>query len=215
MSRAVIFANGSLPDPEPARALLRADDVLLAADGGSRHARALGLNPAVIVGDLDSLDPSFRPLIDSGQVEVILYPGDKDETDLELALDYAVEHNIREILIVGALGGRLDQTLGNLALLAAPRLAEFALRCDDGLEEVFFVRNQSRVRGAAQDIVSLIPWGGQVSGVSTAGLRWPLRAETLYPEKTRGISNELLGESATISIESGLLLVVHRRNRKS
>jgi thiamine pyrophosphokinase len=220
MPRAVIFANGFMPYLDPVRALLRPDDVLLAADGGSHHLHALGLTPAVIIGDLDSLDPGFRSLINSGQIEVVLHPRDKDETDLELALDYAVQHDYRQILIIGALGGRLDQTLGNLALLTAPRLSilrhgeeqAFDVRLDDGLEEAFFMCNRSEVRGVAGDIVSLIPWGGEARGVSTDGLRWPLHAETLYPDKTRGISNELLGESASISIESGLLLVVHRRN---
>ena len=85
------------------------------------------------------------------------------------------------------------------------------IRCEDGLENAFFTRNQCRVDGDPGDIISLIPWGVEVAGVTTNGLRWPLKDETLFPSKTRGISNELVAASATIQIRSGLLLVIQRR----
>jgi thiamine pyrophosphokinase len=154
---------------------------------------------------------------------LLQYPAEKDQTDLELALDYAIQQGFREILIIGALGGRLDQTLGNLSLLTNPRLSTprhgsgqaFDIRLDDGVEEAFFVRSRSEVHGRPGDTVSLAPWGAAAEGVTTEGLKWPLRGETLYSHKTRGISNTLLGEIATISLKSGLLLVVHCRNRQS
>jgi thiamine pyrophosphokinase len=114
-------------------------------------------------------------------------------------------------LIIGALGGRLDQTLGNISLLSDSRLATLDCRLDDGVEEVFFCLDSSRVKGRRGDIVSLIPWNGAVKGISTNGLRWPLNNETLYPEKTRGISNEMLEAVAEVSIEVGSLLIIHRR----
>lgn len=219
MSRTIIFANGHLPDLAAARALIRADDILVAADGGTRHALALGLMPSVIIGDLDSLTFDLRPMTEQG-TQLIQHPRDKDETDLELALNYAVENGHREIVIVAALGNRLDQTLANLALLTDLRLSAFDLKLDDGVEEAFFCRDRAEVRGRSGDLVSLLPWGGAVTGVRTSGLKWLLSNETLYPEKTRGVSNEMLGDAAHIEIASGLLLIVHRRqspiaNRKS
>jgi thiamine pyrophosphokinase len=206
--RAVIFANGNLPDLKAARRLLRPGDVLLAADGGSLHLLALGLRPSVLIGDLDSLTAADRRRLETAGVRLLRHPRDKDEVDLELALRYAVAAGHRSILVVAALGGRLDQTLGNLSLLADPALEGLNLRVDDGVEEAFFVRSRGEVHGRAGEIVSLLPWGAPVAGVTTDGLRWPLRGETLLPHKTRGVSNELLG------IQSGLLLVVHRRKRK-
>ncbi len=210
MPRCLIFANGTLPDLDAARQLLRPDDILIAADGGTRHILDLGRIPSIIIGDLDSLTSDLRPLTDAG-AQIIQRPRDKDETDLELALDYAIERGYQEIVIVAALGGRLDQTLANLALLTSPRLSTFDLRLDDGVEETFFVRDQAQVEGRRGDLVSLIPWGGEVRGVRTEGLRWPLSDETLVPHKTRGISNEMTGDVAEIQIASGLLLVIHRR----
>jgi thiamine pyrophosphokinase len=211
MARCIILANGILPHLAAARALLRPDDTLLAADGGMRHALALGLRPAAIIGDLDSATPEWKSMAEAG-TEIVLHPKDKNETDLELALDYAVEGGHRAILILGALGGRLDQTLGNLSLLTNEAYRALDLRLDDGLEEAFFTRNQASLHGARGEVVSLIPWGGEVRGITTGGLRWSLTNETLLPYKTRGISNEMTGDLATITIESGLLLVVHRRS---
>jgi thiamine pyrophosphokinase len=213
MPRAVIFINGHIPDLNLVRSLIQASDTLLAADGGTRLALALGLMPSVVIGDLDSLIDDDRRKLDAAGTEIRRYPREKNETDLELALHYAIEAGSRQILLVAALGYRLDQTIGNLALLTDPRLSTFDVRLDDGLEEAFFTRGCCQVRGAAGEIVSLIPWGGEVGGVVTDGLRWPLQGETLYPYKTRGISNELLGETASVSLKSGSLLIVHSRHR--
>ena len=127
MSRAVIFANGLVPELESARRLIQPGDTLLAADGGTHHALALGLVPSVVIGDLDSLTVDDRQRTMEKGVHLLQYPADKNQTDLELALDYAIQQGFREILIIGALGGRLDQTLGNLSLLTDPRLS--TIRC--------------------------------------------------------------------------------------
>ena len=228
MKRAIIFVNGELSNLDAARRLLRDNDYIIAADGGTRHALALGLVPSVIIGDLDSLDsvngvqssptlgvPRRNPEISESilqGVEIIQYPADKDETDLELALLYAREHGFDEILLIGALGGRLDQTLGNLSLLSDPVWDGIDVRMDDGVEEVFFVRKQAQIQGRIGEVVSLIPWRGDVTIASTEGLRWSLQNETLFACQTRGISNELTVENAQIAVDAGLLLIVYTRD---
>lgn len=215
MSRAVIFVNGHIPDLELVRRLIRSGDTLLAADGGTRHALSLGLTPTVVIGDLDSLTDDDRRMLDAAGTEIRTYPRNKNETDFELSLHYVVEAGFHDILIIAALGDRLDQTLGNLAVLTDPSLGGLQVRVDDGLEQAFFVSAQARVDGSPGDLISLIPWGGEVTGVTTDRLRWELQGDTLYPNKTRGISNELLGETASVSLESGLLLVILNRRRQS
>jgi thiamine pyrophosphokinase len=115
MSRIIIFANGDLPNPEKARALIRPDDFILCADGGTRHALALGLIPNLIIGDMDSTTFDLRPSTENGTTTPQI-PKDKNETDLELAIDHALTLNPDQILILAALGGRMDQTLANIAL---------------------------------------------------------------------------------------------------
>ncbi|HUI88450.1 MAG TPA: thiamine diphosphokinase [Anaerolineales bacterium] len=208
MSRIIIFANGELPNIEKTRVLIQADDYIVCADGGTRHALALGLRPNLIVGDLDSLEEAD---LQKAGTRVVQYPRNKDETDLELALNQALEREPASVCVIAALGNRVDQTIGNISLLSDPRLAKLNIRFDDGVEEVFFCRDHSKVEGRRTDIVSLIPWNGAVKGVRTKGLRWQLNDETLYPEKTRGISNEMTDPAAEVSLESGLLLIIHRR----
>ena len=211
MQRIIIFANGELPDLHKAHLLLRNGDYIVCADGGTRHALALGRQPNLILGDMDSISKERRQELQTNGAAIELYPRDKNETDLELALQRAIELDPTEILIVGALGGRLDQTIANLAVLSDTRHTSLNIRLDDGVEEVFFCRDQVQVHGRSGDIVSLIPWGGVVPGIQTKGLRWSLNRETLYPEKTRGISNEMTEENAGIKISSGILLIIHRR----
>jgi thiamine pyrophosphokinase len=209
--RLIIFANGLLPDPEAARGLLQAGDRIICADAGARHARLLGVIPHLVVGDLDSLGLQEREWLDANRIPVIQYPRDKDQTDLELALQHALLEDPEQILIVAALGARLDHTLGNIALLADDRLAARRCSLDDGIEQVLLCRQRAEIRGSPGDLVSLLPWGNKVNGVLTAGLKWPLHGEALLPESSRGISNEMTAGLAEIRIESGLLLILHHR----
>lgn len=211
MQRIIIFANGELPHLEAARRLLQPDDYIICADGGTRHALALGLTPQLVIGDMDSIDKDKWQDLENSEVSVELFPQDKNETDLELAIGRAIELSPERLLIIGALGGRLDQMLGNIALLSDNRLSTLNARLDDGVEEIFFCRDQAQIHGSKGDILSLIPWGNAVYGVQTKGLKWPLQNETLFPDQTRGISNEMTENDASIKIESGLLLIVHRR----
>jgi len=217
MPRIVIFANGVLPDLEAARALLQPGDYIIAADGGANHLLKMGILPEIVVGDLDSIDEDTLFELTSTEVEIKQYSEDKDETDIELALYYAVEMQPTSILIVGALGGRLDQTLANLSILTDPMLSRIDIRLDDGVEEAFFCRanvdkgGHVEFHGRSGDTVSLIPWHGPVQGITTEGLQWPLFTETLSANKSRGVSNVMLGEIASVKFEKGLLLVVHRR----
>ena len=217
MSRIVIFANGELPDSEAARALLQADDYLIAADGGASHLMKMGILPEIVIGDLDSVDEDTLFELTAAEVNIKQYSEDKDETDLELALRYALGLQPSSILIVGALGGRLDQTLANLSILTDPSLSGIDVRLDDGVEAAFFCRPSTmkvgrprrhrrwKCAGESGDIVSLIPWNGPVEGVTTEGLQWPLYGETLFSNQSRGISNMLLAETASVRIQSGLL----------
>lgn len=211
MNRIIIFANGELPDKNRTRAILKEDDYIICADGGTRHASALDLKPDLVIGDMDSTDSGYLQKLQSDDVAIELFPQDKDETDLELAIQHAVALNPKKIVIVAALGGRMDQALANIALLSDLQLSTFNIKLDDGVEEIFFCRDQVEIQGRSEDIVSLIPWQGNVTEVQTENLKWALKNETLFPEKTRGVSNEMTADVAGVKITSGVLLIVHTR----
>lgn len=210
-NRAVIFANGEVRDMKRLQSILREDDVLIAADGGLRYIYSLGLSPSFLVGDLDSVSLEEINRARNGGVEILQFPPGKDETDLQLAIDIAIEKGFGDILITAALGGRLDQTLGNIFLLGRDGYSGASIRMDDGMEEVFLIRDTARIGGAPGDTVSLLPLGGPVLGVITEELQYPLKSETLFPDRTRGISNIMLEESARVSINSGTLICIHTR----
>ena len=212
--RAVIIANGVAPDEATVRRWLQPEDDavqvrLLCADGGARTALAWGLRPEVVIGDMDSLDEAMQARLKAMGCRMVVYPAAKDWTDLELALRLAVEEGASEIIVMGALGGRLDQELANLLLLFLPELEEVPARIVDDRQEISVVRGQAEIVGQAGDVVSLIPLGGDVEGIVTEGLLYPLRGERLRIGPARGVSNVMAARAARVTIQSGTLLMIH------
>ena len=209
--RAVLFANGELRNPAVVKEMLQPSDFLVCVDGGLRYLKSLGLRPHLLIGDLDSISAGEVLELEKEQVRIQRYPVEKDETDLELALLAVLKEGYRTMRLVAALGGRLDQTLGNLFLLTLPALSGCDIRMEDGVEEAFIIRARETILGQPGDIVSLLPLAGKVTGVVTQGLRYPLQAETLWFDRTRGISNVLLENQAVIEVGTGVLLAIHTR----
>ncbi|HSV85567.1 MAG TPA: thiamine diphosphokinase, partial [Levilinea sp.] len=139
------------------------------------------------------------------------HPADKDQTDLELALIWALSAGCQRIRIAAAQGNRLDQVLGNLFLLMLPDVVQRDVRLEDGRDEVFLIKTRAMVHGQPGDRVSLLPLGEPAVGVCTRGLQYALTGETLFPERTRGISNVMLYDSAEIEVGRGILICIHTR----
>ncbi len=188
--------------------------ILICADSGGAVAHTWGLRPDLLLGDMDSLDPQILTQLEASGVPVQKFPTAKDETDLELAIMAALERGCRQLRILGGIGGRLDQTLGNLFLLALSRFAETGaeLSVTGEQEEIRLVRGEASldIEGEAGNVVSLLPATAQVTGIRTTNLLYPLQAETLFFGSTRGISNIIVASPAQVSIQSGLLFVIHR-----
>ena len=144
----VLFANGDLPASERILAQLSPEDQLIAVDGGLQHLTQHNLTPDLIIGDLDSADPSDVKRFRDQGVEVRQYPPEKDETDLELALDAAIELQPDCIWILGALGKRIDQTLANIFLLARGHYSGNDLRLIDGHQEIFLIRDSGQIEAS-------------------------------------------------------------------
>ncbi len=209
--RAVVFVNGDIADYGALSRWLRADDYRIAADGGARHLEALGLTPDVIVGDLDSIDPSLLAQLRGQGAAVEKHPAAKDATDLELAFERAVRDGAREILLFGAVGGRLDQTLANLLILAQQNwTVPLAIVEGDQLARVLRGRQSVTLTGPTGGYVSAVALSEEVTGVTYQGLEYPLENATLRLGSTRGVSNTLASSPAQISIESGILLVTQQ-----
>jgi len=190
------------------------DDLIIAADGGMTHCRALGIKPSIVIGDLDSLDPDYLKSLQTSGTEIISYPINKDQTDLELALHKAFDLGSDEILVLGALGARWDMTIANLLLPASPEFSKVAIRLIDGHQEIILLRGKGELtfNGKKGDMLSLIPFGQDAYGVTLRGLEYPLEDDVLKFGATRGISNVLIDDTATVYLKKGLLLCIHISN---
>lgn len=177
-------------------------DTLICADGGLLLAEKWHLKPDWVLGDGDSYGGDFPE-----NLKKITYPSRKDETDFELALYKALELGAVKITLVGFLGGRLDHTLTNLSYIAS--LKEVKCSFLESWGEAFFANEINEIYGKKGDLISLIPFKGDVKGVSTEGLEYPLLNETLFLDKTRGISNVFIGNKCSIKKTEGTLLIVH------
>jgi thiamine pyrophosphokinase len=209
--RAIIIAGGRIQDNEDWRRWVRNGDLIIGADGGAARGLAWGLVPHLVIGDMDSLPEAERATLAARGSRFVEHPRAKDETDLELALTCAVEEGARELVVLGALGGRLDHTLSNVLLLTLPVLKDVSARIVSGDEEALLIRGGkgASLKGQAGDLVSLLPLGGDVHGVTTSGLAWALQDDTLRFGYSRGVSNEMVGPEAWIEVGEGNLLVVH------
>ena len=189
---------GSLPDPA----------LVIAADSGIEQAAKLGLKVDLAVGDFDSVSPDALQEAVAAGAQVERHPVSKDRTDLEIALEAAVRAGARQVVIVGGEGGRLDHFLANALLVASPEFSDQDIEWRAGMARVVVVRRRAEMSGRPGDLLTLLAVGGPARRVRTEGLRYPLRDEDLLPGSSRGVSNELTGPVAIVSLESGTLLAV-------
>lgn len=184
------------------------DTLLICADGGARLARLWGLQPAIIIGDQDSLDAETKDFWERRDVPFLKAPVHKDETDVELAVNYALELQVSSITLVGAWGSRLDHSLGNLELLY--RLAQEGIANELITEHHRMSAISTNFQGTVRkgSYVSLLPLSSVVRGVRTNGLLYPLQGEDITKGTTFTISNVALGAEITVQVDGGVLLVV-------
>ena len=208
--RAIVVSGGLAPDLDEVGPLPPGAFVI-AADSGLDHATALGLSVDALVGDLDSATAPAVRAAEAAGVRIERHPVDKEATDLELALDYARAIGARRVTVVSGGGGaRLDHHLAELVLLAATRYAPLRLDARIGSARAVPVHAGDGVSltGAPGAVLTLIALGGAARGITTGGLRWPLRAETLEPGSTSGVSNQIVSGPVSVELTGGSLLVV-------
>ena len=203
LKTACVFCSGDPKDPERVREVAARCDLLIAADGGEKLLAGVGLKPDVVIGDMDSAAAEAKDI--SPDAQRIVWPANKDKSDAELAVEYALEQGCDQVILLGAVGGRLDHTLGNVAL-AAKYPGRVAL-LDGGSTLVAVDRSEECVlHGQTGTVVSLIPFGCGAAKVWTTGLKYPLQHEELRLD-THGVSNELCEPEARVRVLDGVVLV--------
>lgn len=213
MPRVFIFANGEPDFPDSIVSLIAADDVVICADGGSNHASSLGIHPRIIVGDMDSITAANLDRFKRHGTDIRKYPRDKDASDLELALQAAMEFSPSEIFCSSVLGKRQDHSLTNTFLIGryASLGSKISLLGASWQGQFVTMEQPCTFNGTPGDIFSIIPMVATVHGVTVEGVKWPLINETLPWGSSRTVSNEFVGAQVSVRLGDGLLLAFHYR----
>ena len=189
---------------------INAGTLIIAADGGAKNCLNMRLAPDIVIGDMDSITIKVIESITSGKkpIKFINSIPEKDESDTQLAVDYAVGLGAKRILIVGAAGDRIDHTLANLFLLASPSAENKDIRILTENSEIFVTRKSCGIAGTAGKMVSLFSLSPYTNFIKTSGLKYKLKNEKLLFSPVRGLSNSFIGSKATIEISEGTLLII-------
>jgi thiamine pyrophosphokinase len=207
-SAALIIAGGEGPETNELATTLPLGTLVIAADSGLDTAARLGIDVDVAIGDFDSASSESVAAAEIAGVELIHHPADKDVTDLELALELAVARSIDDLTVIGAHGGRFDHELANVMLLCSPSWSSIAVTIIDERARSLVVQSWRTLPVSEGALVTLLPIGGEASGVTTSGLAWPLADATLAPGSTRGVSNVAVERMPTVSVTHGSLIAV-------
>lgn len=216
MAKTVIFANGIPTNLSNTHSLIKPDDTIICADGGTQHALSLGLTPDVLVGDMDSLSEAVQADLEAKGVELICHPIKKDQTDLELAFEVAIARGATEILLLTAIGGRLDQQLANILLLTRPEWQSARLSLAEGQQRAWLLRgpDELTLSGQPGDTLSIVPLSATMEGLDIEHAEWPLQEATVPLGSTLTISNTFLSNQVRVRVKAGLGLVIQIGNVK-
>lgn len=208
----VIFCGGDIEDYESIKKYVQDAQLTFCVDSGARHCRKLQIIPDYLIGDFDSInEEDFTSLVEAG-ASVMRFSSEKDMTDSELAIEIAYEKGCRRIILLGAIGSRIDHMLSNVFLLK--KLADLNV---EGIiinenNEIRLINDYIELKSEKDNFLSLLPVGGNAVGVTTRGLYYPLTDATLEVGSSWGVSNRFTADSASVSVKKGYLLVIKSRD---
>ena len=203
----LLVANGDIDDFEWLALLARSAEWVVGVDGGTNHLKRARVVPDLVVGDFDSISAELHAWITSNKVDTVPFPREKDQTDLELAIAVAARRSTAPIMIVGVFGGRIDQTIANVSLLASPMLRGRVASIVTKHEQLKMLgEGKHYIQAVVGDTLSFIAFLSDVHFTSTTGLKWNLVNSTLKLGTARGISNVVENSLIEIEISRGTVL---------
>ena len=203
MKRCIIVGGADISNYDRINAQIRSNDFVIFCDSGLKHMEKLTVKPSLIVGDFDSHE---NPHLD---VETIVLPCEKDDTDTVFALKEAIERGYTEFLLIGVIGARLDHTLGNVYILEY--LDEFGLKGKiiDDYSEIELVSREPAYIEDSYAFFSLINITGMAKGITIENAKYPLNDAEIICGYQYGVSNEVIsGQTVKVSVKEGKLLLI-------
>ena len=210
--KCVIIANGDLEYTSDILRVIKDAQLIISADGGARHLRALNILPHVMIGDFDSILPKDKQFFKEKQIKTLFFSSKKNHTDSELCVSWAIENNATDITLLGVTGTRLDHTLANIFLLKKLAEQNIPARIINKNNEIHIVTNFLELKGRPKDLLSIIPVTKKVTGITLKGLEYPLVNATIEMGSSLGVSNRFKKAVASVSIEKGILIVTKSKD---
>ena len=202
MKRCVIVGGADINDYDKVRASLSSDDYYIFCDCGLRHADKLAVSPDLIVGDFDSYN---RP---ETEIEMIVLPTVKDDTDTVYAVKEGLKRGYKEFLLIGCVGQRLDHTLANVSILQMLDKNGAKGVIVDDYSEMELVKDEVVRIPSTFAYFSLINIYGNAKGITISGAKYPLANAEITTDYQYGVSNEVTGNEAAVSVDDGALLLI-------
>ncbi len=207
--KCVIISGGDEPDKKIICKFLKLSDFVIGVDGAANLFYRWSIVPDMIIGDFDTADPESITALEQKGAEVYRLPAEKNETDTEAAIDIAIQKGAEEIVMLGAMGGRIDHTLSNIMMMVRANIKGADCRIVDKTSELYISDSQIIISGKPGDTLSILPLTGELY-VSASGLKYPLENLNLKWGSSRGISNIMLGSKAEINITGGHALIFRK-----
>jgi len=210
--KCVIIANGDLDYTKQIVDRIRDAELIISADGGARHLRALNILPHAMIGDFDSIHPDDRLFFNEKQIQTIAFSSRKDHTDTELCLSWALENKATDITFLGVTGTRLDHTLANIFLLKKLASQHIPARIINKNNEIHMITDFIALKGGPKEFLSIIPITPKVTGITLKGLEYQMVNGTLEMGTCMGVSNAFKDTMASVSIKKGVLIVIKSKD---
>ncbi|OQB48570.1 MAG: Thiamine pyrophosphokinase [Firmicutes bacterium ADurb.Bin153] len=206
----IVFAGCEDDLSFPGEEIRKRSDIVICADRGLRFCYMAGMKADIALGDFDSVTDQEMDRARAEGTRIFEYPSEKDETDLDLALKLAFRLGSRRCFLYGALGGRIDHELANILLMRryASMGMQITMMGKANTVEILTHDFPCYLAGREACTISIIPLSDTVIGIKTSGMKFELHGEDLSCGSSRGVSNQVIGELAEISCDSGEAAVV-------
>ncbi len=208
----LIIGGGELPSQELLTKEYSQSDYVICADKGGEYLLNHNLMPHLLIGDFDSISAESLNRFIEEKVIVERYPVEKDFTDTELCVMKALEYNPKEIVMLGCTGSRVDHVIGNIGLLNLCLQKGIKAYIKDKHNEIFLLDKPYNFKREIGDIISLQAFTEEVQGLSISGVKYPLKGYNLKSWSPYTVSNVILNEEVSITLEKGILMVIFSKD---
>lgn len=211
MSKAILVASGNIVSIDLFNRIYDKNDYIIAIDGGLDYLIDINIEPDILIGDLDSLSKNRLAMLENIKIERKIFDSDKDLTDMQIAINFAIELAYDEIIIFGGIGSRIDHTLANIFLLNSYFEKNIRIKLIDENNYIYLLNGNNELKNIPNFNLSILPIKEGTS-ICLQGVKWPLNNHILKYQESLTVSNKIIENKAKISIKNGPCLIIYSKD---